>query len=217
VKTVPLLQIALDDLTLPAALATTRLVYGAVDIIEVGTILVNAVGMNAVRVLKTLYPDRIVLADVKAADAGAIMARMVFDAGADWMTVICCAPIATVTAACREAAARGRDVQVELTGAWNMDQAREWRLVGVEQVVYHRGRDAQAAGQVWSDNDLALIRQLAGLGFKVTVTGGLVTEDLPLFAGIPVHAFIAGRAIREASDPAAAAGRFRDGIAKYWG
>ena len=37
------------------------------------------------------------------------------------------------------------------------------------------------------------------MGFKVTVTGGLALEDLPLFQGIPIHVFIAGRSIRDAA------------------
>lgn len=216
-NSVPMLQLALDYLSLPPALAVTQLVCKEVDVIEVGTLLCNAEGMNAVRKIRSICHDKIILADVKAADAGALMAKMAFDAGADWVTVIGCAPLATVEAALREARARGKDVQVELTGMWDMSQAKGWREIGVEQVVYHRSRDAQAAGRKWGEEDLATIRQLANLGFKVTVTGGLTPETIPLFQGIPVSVFIAGRAIRETPDPVASARRFREIIAKYWG
>jgi 3-dehydro-L-gulonate-6-phosphate decarboxylase len=83
-------------------------------------------------------------------------------------------------------------------------------------VVYHRGRDAQAAGQSWGAEDLDKIRRLAGMGFDLSITGGLVVEDLPLFKGIPVKVFIAGRSIRDASDPAAAARAFKARIAELW-
>jgi 3-dehydro-L-gulonate-6-phosphate decarboxylase len=222
----PLLQLALDNKTLPDALVSTRLLAADVDVLEAGTILCCAEGMQAVRCLKSLYPDRIVLADIKAADAGTILASMVYDNGADWMTVICCAPIATVESAIAEARKRNaaakpgatpKDVQVELTGSWSWEEAEAWKKTGVKQVVYHRGRDAQAAGQSWSEEDLGKIRRLAAMGFELSVTGGLSIDDLPLFKGIPVKVFIAGRSIRDAADPAAAARAFKQRIAEYWG
>lgn len=62
----PMLQVALDNLSMAAAYDTTRLIAAEVDIIEVGTILCVAEGVRAVRDLKALYPDRIVLADAKS-------------------------------------------------------------------------------------------------------------------------------------------------------
>ena len=73
------------------------------------------------------------------------------------------------------------DVQIELTGYWTREQAQEWRDAGIGQVVYHRSRDAQAAGVAWGEADISAIKRLSEMGFKVTVTGGLALEDLPLF------------------------------------
>lgn len=84
-------------------------------------------------------------------------------------------------------------------------------------MVYHRSRDAQAAGIAWSEADIDAIRRLADMGFKVTVTGGLALEDLPLFKGIPIHVFIAGRSIRDAASPVEAAREFKRRIAQLWG
>ncbi|NLU15506.1 MAG: 3-keto-L-gulonate-6-phosphate decarboxylase UlaD [Serratia liquefaciens] len=213
----PMLQVALDNQSMDDAYRTTRLIADEVDIIEVGTILCVAEGVRAVRDLKALYPDRIVLADAKIADAGQILARMCFEAHADWITVICCADINTTKGALAVAKEFDGDVQIELTGFWTWEQAVEWRQAGVQQVVYHRSRDAQAAGVAWSDEDIAAIRRLADMGFKVTVTGGLALGDLPLFQGIPIHVFIAGRSIRDAADPVAAAREFKRTIAQLWG
>ncbi|MGQ8776808.1 3-keto-L-gulonate-6-phosphate decarboxylase UlaD [Serratia sp. NA_112.1] len=213
----PMLQVALDNQSMDDAYRTTRLIADEVDIIEVGTILCVAEGVRAVRDLKALYPDRIVLADAKIADAGQILARMCFEANADWITVICCADINTTKGALAVAKEFDGDVQIELTGFWTWEQALEWRQAGVQQVVYHRSRDAQAAGVAWSDEDIAAIRRLADMGFKVTVTGGLALSDLPLFQGIPIHVFIAGRSIRDAADPVAAAREFKRAIAQLWG
>jgi 3-dehydro-L-gulonate-6-phosphate decarboxylase len=213
----PMLQIALDNQSMDDAYRTTRLIANEVDIIEVGTILCVAEGVRAVRDLKALYPDRIVLADAKIADAGKILARMCFEANADWITVICCADINTAKGALAVAKEFGGDVQIELTGFWTWEQAQAWRDAGIEQVVYHRSRDAQAAGVAWSEADINAIKRLADMGFKVTVTGGLALEDLPLFKGIPINVFIAGRSIRDAADPVAAAREFKRVIAQLWG
>ncbi|EEW1426891.1 hypothetical protein D9K20_09785 [Escherichia coli] len=109
------------------------------------------------------------------------------------------------------------DVQIELTGYWTWEQAQQWRDAGIQQVVYHRSRDAQAAGVAWGEADITAIKRLSDMGFKVTVTGGLALEDLPLFKGIPIHVFIAGRSIRDAASPVEAARQFKRSIAELWG
>ncbi len=97
---------------------------------------------------------------------------MCFEANADWVTVICCADINTAKGALDVAKEFNGDVQIELTGFWTWEQAQAWRDAGIQQVVYHRSRDAQAAGVAWGDADISAIKRLADMGFKVTVTGG---------------------------------------------
>ncbi|EOM1617181.1 3-keto-L-gulonate-6-phosphate decarboxylase UlaD [Escherichia coli] len=200
----PMLQVALDNQTMDSAYETTRLIAEEVDIIEVGTILCVGEGVRAVRDLKALYPHKIVLADAKIADAGKILSRMCFEANADWVTVICCADINTAKGALDVAKEFNGDVQIELTGYWTWEQAQQWR-------------DAQAAGVAWGEADITAIKRLSDMGFKVTVTGGLALEDLPLFKGIPIHVFIAGRSIRDAASPVEAARQFKRSIAELWG
>ena len=208
----PLLQIALDNNTLSDAIRSISQVGHEVDVIEAGTILCLAEGMKAVRCLRALYPDKTILADTKCADAGGTVAKNCADAGADWMTVICSATIPTMKAALKEV----KDLQVELYGDWTFEHAKQWKEAGLSQVVYHQSRDALLAGETWGEKDLNKIKQLVEMGFKVSVTGGLEKETLKLFKGIDVYTFIAGRGIREASDPAQAARDFKEEIAKYW-
>ena len=208
----PLLQIALDNNTLSDAIRSISQVGHEVDVIEAGTILCLAEGMEAVRCLRALYPSKTILADTKCADAGGTVAKNCADAGADWMTVICSATIPTMKAALKEV----KDLQVELYGDWTFEHAKQWKEAGLSQVVYHQSRDALLAGETWGEKDLAKIKKLVEMGFKVSVTGGLEKETLKLFKGIDVYTFIAGRGIREASDPAQAARDFKEEIAKYW-
>ncbi|MFP1461590.1 orotidine 5'-phosphate decarboxylase / HUMPS family protein [Escherichia coli] len=96
------------------------------------------------------------------------------------------------------------DVQIELTGYWTWEQAQQWRDAGIQQVVYHRSRDAQAAGVAWAQRTSPR-SNVFPIWASATVTGGLALEDLPLFKGIPIHVFIAGRSIRDAASPVEAA------------
>ncbi len=212
----PLLQVALDTLDIPTALKATQALAGDVDVLEVGTILCYAQGAKAVGILRALYPDHIILADLKAADAGSTVAEIVFSQGATWMTVICCAPYATMEAAFEVAQKYNGDVQIELYGEWTFEQAEKWLEIGLTQAIYHRGRDAALAGQKWGEADLAKIRKLADMGFAVSVTGGLNPEDLSFFKGIPVKCFIAGRGLYGADDPAQAARDFKRAIDRHW-
>ena len=212
----PLLQVALDHLDIPSALEATRSLADEVDVLEMGTILCYAEGSKAVGILRALYPEKLIVADLKAADAGGTVAEIVFSQGANWMTVICNAPYATMEAALKVAREYNGDLQIELYGDWSFEHAKKWREIGLTQAIYHRGRDAGLAGQQWGEEDLNKIRTLADMGFEVSVTGGLYAKDLGIFAGIPVKCFIAGRGLYGADDPAQAARDFKDAINKYW-
>lgn len=214
----PLLQIALDTFDLPSALGPLQQAAAHVDVIEVGTILCLSEGMTAVRVIRSLFPTKTILADVRIAEAGGIISRMAFDAGADWVSVVSGAAPDTAGVVLQEARARGKDVQIELSDGWTWAMAEKWADLGIQQVITHRSRDAEAKGKLtWTQKDFDTISRLHEMGFGVTVTGGIKPADIPLFAGIPVFIFIAGRAIYAADDPAAAAREFQATIAETYG
>ena len=213
----PQLQLALDYISLPKAIVMAALVAPEVDIIEIGTPLCKAAGLEAIRSIREICPDKLILADFKAPDVGGLEATMAFDAGADMMTVIGGATLATVEQALTVARARGKEMLMELTGVRDiLERAVEWREIGVERIVYHREWDAQSAGRQWTEADKETISKLIDMGFKLTVTGGLTLELLPFFADLPVSVLICGRGIREASDPRAAAHEMRAAIANLW-
>ena len=214
----PMLQLALDTFDLPSALAPMQRASAHIDVVEAGTILCYAEGMHAVRALRALYPDKIVLADVRIAEAGSIIAKLAFDAGADWVSVVSGATPATMEVVLKEARSRERDVQLELIDGWTWEQAKDWRALGIEQVIAHRSRDGEALGDLsWKPADFDQMRRLADFGFKVTVAGGVEVGDLPLFADVPIHVFTVGRAIRSADDPEAAAAAFQAAIGATYG
>jgi len=193
--TKPMLQIALDQTDLASALNIAHRVESYVDIIEVGTILAFAEGVNAVKQLKQNHPNHIIVCDMKITDGGAILAKMAFDAGTNWLTVSAAAHIATI-AACKKVADQfAGEIQIELYGNWTFDDAKSWYELGIKQAIYHRSRDAELAGIGWTEHDLEKMQQLSDLGFELSITGGIIPEDIHLFAGIKTKTFIAGRAL----------------------
>ncbi len=216
---VPLLQIAMDYIELPPALAMAVKVAPEVDIIEIGTPLCKAVGLQAIRAMRELVgPDKLILADFKSPDVGGLEAKMAFDAGADMMTVIGGAALATVESALAVARDAKKEMLMELTGVRDiLARAREWRQIGVERMVYHRGWDEQAFSREWVEEDRTVILQLIDMGFKVTVTGGITRPLLAFFQPLPVSVVICGRGIRETPDPRQAAHEFRAEMQRLWG
>lgn len=193
--TKPMIQIALDQTDLTSAVNVANNVHSFVDVIEVGTILAFAEGMNAVKTLRKNHPDHILVCDMKTTDGGAILARMAFEAGADWITVSAAAHIATIGACKKIADELKGEIQIELYGHWTMDDAKNWVDLGITQAIYHRSRDAELAGVSWTPEDLEKMRQLSDLGLELSITGGIVPEDIYLFEGIKAKTFIAGRAL----------------------
>lgn len=212
----PRLQLALDHTRLAAALQTVDRLHPHVDIIEAGTILCISAGIQAVSALRERCPQHTLVADLKVADAGGTLAEQAFSQGANWMTVICAAPLATMASALEVAERYRGEIQIELFGRWTLEDAKAWHGLGIKQAIYHRGRDAQASGQTWGQQDLDTMKALSDLGIELSITGGITPTDLPLFKDIAVTAFIAGRALAEAADPVLAARQFHTAIDDIW-
>ncbi|MDV7105755.1 3-keto-L-gulonate-6-phosphate decarboxylase UlaD [Vibrio sp. TH_r3] len=193
--TQPMIQIALDQTNLSSAIEVANNVESFVDVIEVGTILAFAEGMTAVSTLRENHPDHILVCDMKTTDGGAILARMAFEAGADWITVSAAAHIATISACKNVADEFSGEIQIEIYGNWTMRDAKSWVDLGISQAIYHRSRDAELAGVGWTEEDLVKMRELSAMGLELSITGGIVPEDLYLFEGIKAKTFIAGRAL----------------------
>jgi len=210
----PLLQLALDYFDLAPALAMTQITHKEVDIIEIGTPLSKSAGMLAVQIVRELCPDKLILADIKSPDVGGGESKMAFDAGADWMTVLGAAPLDTVKLALEEANSRpGKEMFIELTGIRDIiGRAQEWRDLGVERMVYHRGWDEGNLSRTWDKKDREIIQELTKMGFQISVAGGLGLDMIPFFEGLEISVFIIGRAIRETDDPAESARQFRKAI-----
>ena len=198
------LQLALDDLSLEQAIALAERVRDHIDIIEAGTPLIYGYGMAAVRALKERFPEKLVLADMKIMDSGALETEEAMDAGADYVTVLGVSEDATVKN-CLEAAARyGREVVVDMICVPDLPgRIRALEALGVQGLAVHTGVDQQAAGRTPLD-DLRLMTACAQRA-KISVAGGIRPDTVAEYAAYRPEVMIVGGGIAHAPDPVAAA------------
>jgi 3-dehydro-L-gulonate-6-phosphate decarboxylase len=213
--TKPLLQIALDATDIQTAMASVENIADYVDVIEIGTILAFAHGVKSVTLLREKYPQHVIVCDMKITDASAILTKMALAAGANWVTVSAAAHIETIRAAYKVAEECSGEIQIELYGHWTLEDAKDWVEMGITQAIYHRSRDAELAGVTWTQEDLIKMKALSDLGIELSITGGIVPEDLYLFKDLKVKSFIAGRAL-VSEEGRSIAESFHNEIEKYW-
>lgn len=211
----PQLQIALDVRSIEKALEIVKCnnLVDEVDIIEAGTVLLAAEGVSAVHSLRKAYPFKMLVADFKIADAVKTIGSMLFDAGANLITVIAAADVKTMEIARKLAQEKNQHIQIELYGLWDDDLAQKWFATGIDHIIYHHSRDAS---REWDESDLTQIKMLKEIGFNVSVTGGLKPENIELFKDLDVYSFIVGRSLYEADNPIEVAKAFNKQINKYF-
>lgn len=210
---IPKLQVALDIPDLQKTISVTQKIAGIVDVLEVGTILAVQEGMNAVRTLRSLYPDQVILADIRIIKAGGKLSKLAFDAGANWVTVISDASNETTEAVVSETkAAHDSDVQIEINDSYSDNQLEYWKNLGISQIIFHRSNEVIEEEEKWSEKTLDEVRRLCSMGFKVSITGGLSLDEIKVFKGIPVYCFIVGRKITNADDPNLVAAQYKQEI-----
>ncbi|MFP7760326.1 3-hexulose-6-phosphate synthase [Marisediminicola sp. LYQ85] len=205
------LQVAMDVLTTDAALELAGKVAPHVDIIELGTPLIKAEGLRAVRAIKDAHPDKIVFADLKTMDAGELEADIAFSAGADLVTVLGTAGDSTIAGAVKAARAHGKGVVVDLIGVKDkVTRAREVTELGAEFVEMHAGLDEQAEEGFTFQT---LLDDGAEADVAFSVAGGVSTKTIADVQNAGARVAVAGGAIYGADDPAAAAAELRAAIA----
>lgn len=204
------LQVAIDLLTTEAALELAGKVAPYVDIIELGTPLIKAEGLRVVTAMKEAHPDKLVFADMKTADTGALEAEMAFQAGADLVTVMGTVDDATIKGAVEAGKKFGRKVVVDTIGVKNrVERAKEVIAFGVEFVELHAGLDEQALPG-YSVQTLIAEGREAGVAFSIA--GGVNIDTIKDVVAAGATVAVAGGAIYGAENPAEAAKALKEAI-----
>jgi 3-hexulose-6-phosphate synthase/6-phospho-3-hexuloisomerase len=204
----PVLQLALDFVDLHRALGVAReAVRGGVDWLEIGTPLLKAEGLEAVRRLRKEFPHLTIVCDTKTMDAGRIEMEAAAKAGANVATVLGAAPDATI----RECIEAGRNygirVAVDLVNvkdpAARAREAAEW---GASLVGVHCPIDQQMEGK----DPFGVLRDVArAVRIPISVAGGIHSETAAAAVAAGASVVVVGGAITKAENAEEAARRIR--------
>ena len=206
----PVLQVALDVLETERAIQIAKeAIDGGADWIEAGTPLIKSEGMDALRKLKAAFPGRVILADMKTVDTGAMEVEMAAKAGADIVILLGSADDSTIQDAIRSARKYGVKIMADLISAGSpVKRAKELAELGIDYINIHVGIDQQMMGE----DPLSILKSLK-INVPIAVAGGIdaksAAEAVLSGAGIIIvggnivrssNVTASARAIRESLD-----------------
>ena len=198
------LQLALDQVDLHRALRVAEeAVRAGVPILEVGTPLLKAEGLDAVRAIREAFPKLELVCDAKTMDAGRLELEVAAKAGATMGTVLGVASDSTILECIEAGANYGIGVLVDLLGCADpVARAVFAAEAGASAVNVHCPIDEQVQGRDPFDT-LRAVR--AAVSIPVTVAGGITAKTAPEAVAAGADVLIVGGAITKAQDAEAAA------------
>lgn len=199
-----MLQLALDFVTIDQAMQLIELTRKSVDIFEVGTPLLLREGIAAVRRIRRAFPDLRLLADAKIVDGGYQEARMLFEAGANMVTVLAAASDQTLQAVQAAAGECRGEVAADLIASRDHVKAIESLAkarIGI--VCVHRPADSGA----WEIENSHLLAEVSKTTprLRIMVAGGISVATIPSILPIAPEILVVGGSIANSTDPGSAA------------
>lgn len=195
------LQLALDHTSLEAALPVAVAVARYVDIIELGTPLIKTAGLYGLRVIRSLFPTHLIVADLKTMDAGEYESSPFYEAGADICTVLGAADDETIKGVIKAANKYGKRAQVDLINVFGKStKAAQVNLFGAHIVGIHTGIDQQSQGQTPLADLSNIIHVLDPE--HISVAGGINLDTLASIVELKPGIVVVGGAITSAEEPA---------------
>lgn len=173
-----LIQVSIDVIDLEEALALARAgVAAGVDWLEVGTPLVMAEGLHAVRAFRAEFPTTPLVIDIKTMDGAGLEAEMMFQAGGNMVVVMGQAHDASIIAQVEMAKKYGGKVMCDVMLCPDKPRrAREAQEMGVDYIIVHTGFDERNMIPGLSPLD-DLPGVLEAVDIPVQAVGGLSIEQ----------------------------------------
>ena len=200
---------ALDILEAERAIEIAKeAIDGGADWIEAGTPLIKSEGMDAVRKLKAAFPDRVILADMKTMDTGALEVEMAAKAGAHIVILLGSADDSTILDAIRSARKYGVKIMADLISTVNpAKRAKELAELGIDYINIHVGIDRQMMGE----DPLNILKSLK-INVPIAVAGGLDARSAAAAVLSGASIIIVGGNIVRSSNVTASARAIRESI-----
>lgn len=201
------IQLALDRLSIGRCFQILEQTKDSIDWIEIGTGVIKQYGMSIIEEIKTAYPEKIIVADMKTCDAGKHEAIQAFEAGADITTVMAFSADKTIEDTLQVAADYNKRIMIDLLGINNPKRIEELCKLGVKLVSLHYGKDMQQEGELQTDL-FSLVKDYQHL--EVSVAGGINIQSLPAIIEKKPEIVIVGSAITSANNPRDVAAKMKE-------
>ena len=171
----PALQVALDFINFSRAEKCAKeAVLGGCDILEAGTPLIKSEGLDCVRKLKAMFPEKTIVADMKTMDAGRIEVEAAAKTGADIICVLAASTDETIKECVKAGKNYGAQIQADLIAVKNpVQRAKQLEKLGVNIVGVHCAIDEQMHGK---DSFKTLKEVIAAINLPVAIAGGINSE-----------------------------------------
>ncbi|SFJ71560.1 3-hexulose-6-phosphate synthase [Thermoflavimicrobium dichotomicum] len=212
------IQLALDRMTIEEAVQLAEQVRPYVDWIEVGTSMIKEFGMESVRVLRTRFPEKCIVADMKTFDNAAYEFEMCYSAGADVATVMGAAPLVTVETCMEMGTKHGKQVMIDLL---HTSEIQRKMLSQYKEAIFcvHVSKDQQEKGdqQQSADSLHSMLKMFGEREQKIALAGGISLKSLPALVPANPDILIIGSAITKAAVPVTAASSIREFLFSWKG
>lgn len=185
-------------------------VAGGADYIEAGTPLIKSEGMNAVRTLKKEFKDKVIVADMKTMDTGAIEVEMAAKAGAGIVSILGASHDSTIEDSVRSARKYGIRLMIDLINIEDAPgRAKRLQELGADIIAVHVGIDQQMVGK----DPLDVLKSVrSAVSIPVAAAGGLDASSAASAVALGADIVIVGGNIIRSKDVTGSAKRVRDSI-----
>ena len=195
-----MLQLSLDWMKMDEAIKIVKELYDKIDIVEVGTPLIFDYGLDCVEKMKELFPQKIILADMKIMDAGRQETEMAVKKGADIITVMGAANNYTIQKAAEAAHESGRKIMVDVLGIQDITaKVKALDRMGTDYICVHTAFDMKDK----SDrplNELELVNELSSR-WETAIGGGITLNEIHSVMRLEPDVVIVGGGILNQKNP----------------
>lgn len=204
-----MLQLALDFTNKKKALKICKKVSRYIDIIEIGTPLIKAEGVDIIKSFKKFRKP--ILADMKTMDVGFLEEQLAYRHGANLATVCGTASDETIKRAIKASKKYKKKIVVDLISVKNkFKRAKQVLKWGANYICVHTGIDIQRKGGS-PFRDLIKLSKLINKK-KICVAGGITLKTIDLVIKYKPGIVVVGGGITKAKNPEKTTREIKDKI-----
>ncbi len=198
------IQVAIDRVTIEKAIEIIEVVKDFVDIIEIGTSLIKDYGLQSVKEIRRAFPEVKILADIKTIDEAEYEFRAAYEAGADILTVMGAAAIASIEICRKVAREYNKEYMIDLL---EVSGSKLNELRRFEDAIFCVHLPADKGGAGLEELVAKSSRELMDCP-RLAVAGGVNLKALPILKKSGIEIAVVGGAITKSENMLEAANTF---------